>query len=907
MADKQLWQVTPVAIDVKNDDGVIIGGQTAGTRYAPLTLIANFVHNLWAAFINAITPIKTSFANGDKFPVVNGSTATAMEASTLLELTAQNARIPVTPALSKAEFAMVGADNTAVTTEWLYALKGSSYKVTLPSTTWAVTNVGATATRFQIQMIDASGNITALVQYLRDATIPSTDIEVTIPDNAVAIRLFARADVGTTLNIGVGIAKVCTFKDQNIKRKLYIADHGNLYFEGSKTLGGKVWIKAVGGNWASRLGVSFDYSNSAFATYLGVSLESSAKGITDCIPIASGYCLVATNSSYVVEDRASVTPNDVVLLYNQNGRIAACNLEIFGNLLQYVLSYSEGLEPQIKAIQTSLQTMTTKYSYSLTGNGNTSVTSSDFNVIRGAKYRFTISPNSWPVTQVTSAGSNKFIIVVKKIDGTTRNGVNYTRDSAVPSVIDFIVPNDAVSLYLFIRADTGNTISVSVELLSVITERDKNHVRQLYPDALQDVYVEESYTSVGKIWFRTYGAVWVSRLAGNNFEKSNSTMATYLGVELEESPSGIKNCIPLADTYCFVATTGGEYAIKSRSDLKPEDIVILSNVGGRLNSYSTEILGSINRTWLGYYKPDKVEDFCNLINGAKGEKFLFFTDPHILVGTDNYIFNVEKLRNILIKLISCANVDFVCSGGDWLTAGDTQLAAIRNLGYMNSKMQSLPCKFISLLGNHDTNYQGVVSADDPSNGILSQDTINLVMFSKYGGKAYYKFDGAETRFFVLDSGVDSGKMTTITDYEKSQLVWLAGELAANDKPHVGILVHIITNDLIANVGNNFNLTVFAGDFVDILSAFNARTSVTKYDNTYDFSGATGYAEFVLAGHSHAEANKAVNGIPIVLRKNFYNYENEDLVLVDYNSNKMSFTHIGTGNDLTVDVYSGTIQ
>lgn len=90
MADKQLWQVVPVANDVKNDDGVIIGGQTAGTRYAPLTLIANFVHNLWAAFVNALTA-KTSFANGDKFPVVNGSTATAMEADKLLELTAQNA------------------------------------------------------------------------------------------------------------------------------------------------------------------------------------------------------------------------------------------------------------------------------------------------------------------------------------------------------------------------------------------------------------------------------------------------------------------------------------------------------------------------------------------------------------------------------------------------------------------------------------------------------------------------------------------------------------------------------------------------------------------------------------------------------------------------------------------------
>ena len=90
MADKELWQVTPEATDVKNDDGVIIGGQTAGTRYAPLTLIANFVHNLWASFINALTA-KTSFANGDKIPVVNGSMTTAMEASKLLELTAKNA------------------------------------------------------------------------------------------------------------------------------------------------------------------------------------------------------------------------------------------------------------------------------------------------------------------------------------------------------------------------------------------------------------------------------------------------------------------------------------------------------------------------------------------------------------------------------------------------------------------------------------------------------------------------------------------------------------------------------------------------------------------------------------------------------------------------------------------------
>lgn len=43
MADKQLWQVTPVATDFNNDDGVIIGGRTAGTRFALFELIKNYI------------------------------------------------------------------------------------------------------------------------------------------------------------------------------------------------------------------------------------------------------------------------------------------------------------------------------------------------------------------------------------------------------------------------------------------------------------------------------------------------------------------------------------------------------------------------------------------------------------------------------------------------------------------------------------------------------------------------------------------------------------------------------------------------------------------------------------------------------------------------------------------------
>ena len=80
---ESLDEATPSA----NDKAVF--NDANGPKGSLYSAIASFVLNLWAAFANAFTA-KTSFASGDKIPIVNGSTATAMEASKLLELTAQN-------------------------------------------------------------------------------------------------------------------------------------------------------------------------------------------------------------------------------------------------------------------------------------------------------------------------------------------------------------------------------------------------------------------------------------------------------------------------------------------------------------------------------------------------------------------------------------------------------------------------------------------------------------------------------------------------------------------------------------------------------------------------------------------------------------------------------------------------
>ena len=77
------------SVDPSAGDKTVLNVGGTGPKSSVFSAIAAFVHNTFAAFVNALTA-KTSFASGDKIPVVNGSTATAMAASKLLELTAQN-------------------------------------------------------------------------------------------------------------------------------------------------------------------------------------------------------------------------------------------------------------------------------------------------------------------------------------------------------------------------------------------------------------------------------------------------------------------------------------------------------------------------------------------------------------------------------------------------------------------------------------------------------------------------------------------------------------------------------------------------------------------------------------------------------------------------------------------------
>lgn len=671
------------------------------------------------------------------------------------------------------QYSFSGKGTTAITYK-INTIKNCTYTFTPSTTSWAVTSISASASKLIIRSVLADGTTRDDKPYLRDATIPAS-IDFTVPNDAVALQLFVRADVGQTFTIDVKLKNVNSLKDVNERRQLYI-DSGSLYVEESKTANGKIWVKADGGGaWTSRLtGYNIYENNTAFATRLGVSLETSGLGVTGCIPISHLECLVANwKGLYEIKNRDNILESDVVVFGCVNGYLAQANTDVCAMLFSAFIAKG--------------------------------------------------------------------------------------------------------------------------------TAREANFPRQVYGAERDNIYIEESRLTSGKVWFKVYDGLTI-RL-GTSESYNNSQLASLFSKTVETSPAGMPNCIPLSNLDCIIFRDKA-LSLVSRSNLKMSDVVLLAVVDGRVIGGNSELARELqhptDKTYV--YRKDidsiytKIE---TVLNGGLCDKFLFFTDPHCLTSADkarrNFMWLVENVKNVQVP------VNFTLSGGDWLGSGDTAVQAIERLGIMTDICNKGLFNFKQLVGNHDTNYLG--TGVSPR---FSQNTIDSVMFG--GGKSYYDFETPTTRYFAFDTGIEED----VTDYEKEQIAWFANALLTNKKEHIAVLAHILTNDYGEGYdSSNFTLYYMAQVLMDIAVAFNARTSVTKYGETYDFSVAEGYIEFFLGGHTHKDFGRLINDIPVVMTKN-YNISSDpannaiDLVIPNYTTKKLNLIRIGSGSDRNFDLFSASL-
>lgn len=345
-----------------------------------------------------------------------------------------------------------------------------------------------------------------------------------------------------------------------------------------------------------------------------------------------------------------------------------------------------------------------------------------------------------------------------------------------------------------------------------------------------------------------------------------------------------------------------EVEIKAWSNLNSKkDYILLAN------AYQNYCGGALYEIWLKFITKDifnsapynksidwriKVAEFNALMNtDSKVETFLFFTDQHILGNSGNEPqANMNSAIATLQKYYNSCPLNFIISGGDWLNHGDTDDQACYKLGYVEGFMNSMFKNFHQIVGNHDTNYQGTVQ--------LSQQTLNNLWFRKEeGNRSYYSFDGTCSKNYVLDSGIDWGASSTMTDYHWEQVDWLANKLINDNPTHATVMTHMVW---VSN--SEHTLALFADNVTKLLNAFNTHTTITLNNISYDFSDKTGHVDYVICGHIHDDYIATVNDIPCVGTINFNKtYPSFDLVCNDYDNHKVRMIRVGTGENREFDI------
>ena len=284
-----------------------------------------------------------------------------------------------------------------------------------------------------------------------------------------------------------------------------------------------------------------------------------------------------------------------------------------------------------------------------------------------------------------------------------------------------------------------------------------------------------------------------------------------------------------------------------------------------------------------------------LKDAGKIDTFLFFTDTH-LGDVGNTEFPAQTFREYIGEVQKYYNslpIDHIICGGDWLNSGESQQYALYKLGCIDATMRKLFKGYMPMLGNHDTNYLGVISESDASTGTLNNQQIINAMFREEKSM-YYSKDANNSTFVVFDTGIDWN--TTMTEYRWNQIDWFGRLLENFTGDNILSFMHIYYE------AEN-QISAFANNVAAMAAAYNNGESISLNGVTYDYSSRTGKVHAIICGHSHFDEVTNNKGIPIVLTDWFQrdNTPTFDMCIADFTNAKLSMIRVGSGENRVVDL------
>lgn len=280
---------------------------------------------------------------------------------------------------------------------------------------------------------------------------------------------------------------------------------------------------------------------------------------------------------------------------------------------------------------------------------------------------------------------------------------------------------------------------------------------------------------------------------------------------------------------------------------------------------------------------------------GESESFCYFTDNHLITGRADADWEVGALDYLarLEALYRASGAPFAICGGDWLTSSNEKKSALSMLARIREKAGAMFGEAYFVLGNHDYNFQmhtekGTVRSPYE----LTPEEIAATLFADFGS-TYYSFLGKESRFYVLDSGIDWNH-EALTPHDAQQVHWFLCGLSERDDRHVILVPHML-----CIAGERHHPATEA--CARLAAAYNARESGC-YDGTpYDFSKKTGRVELILAGHNHKDTAGRLEGIPYMttMAMPTANGPTVDFICIDYEKRVLHAVRRGDGESRTL--------
>jgi predicted phosphodiesterase len=423
----------------------------------------------------------------------------------------------------------------------------------------------------------------------------------------------------------------------------------------------------------------------------------------------------------------------------------------------------------------------------------------------------------------------------------------------------------------------------------------------------------ETFPSTGKARVRLAGSLNYALADGKSTAPVNITTAQIVGqlgegnAKLEEE--GVVIYLNTHQALCF-STKTKTLAVRANNNIEAHDLVLLTNAWANVSGWLAQKAAEFDvknlqktaaelQTKVAGIEIDqeKVTEYTDLFNDSeKVESFLFFTDPHLMPKGENYEHQLKQYVETIEQYYKNTPTSFAVCGGDWLGSNDTQSEAKHKLGRIDGLMRSTFDHYYVVVGNHDTNYQGVDASGAANSGRLD-DQVIANLWNREHGRNYYAFDGCNTRFYVLDTGVDWD--VAMNSYRWEQIAWLGEQLKSSTAEHSALLLHIG----VEASGDSYEVAEFASKALALCGAYNRAERITLNGSTYDFTGCSGRVCFALSGHTHEDHETKVEDIPLIATTHTRSgsVPTFELCLADYDANTLHLVRVGTGESRSINL------